>query len=256
MSVSITTIQPQDALSSSRLTLNSNFAALKAGVDALQVLLDPTTLILQGVRSAIINDNAVPYSTSIFQVGKGSSLLGNVIMGTVGATTSVLIHGTSGVTIDQSSLNITLGNLSLASASSLGSFGGHLSISKELRLPGIANAFSGLVGITNSQTIAVADLKYLVIQNNSLVGGQTASLSAGTSGQVLEIFHQIGESAFPVLINASNFSGLTGSISLTLTADTLRCVYDGAAWYLLGYSPASFAVDGGLTSSSITFEVL
>ena len=68
MSVTITTIQPQDSIASSRLTLNSNFSALKAGIDAVQVLLDPTTSVLSGVKSATINDNAVSSSTTIFQV--------------------------------------------------------------------------------------------------------------------------------------------------------------------------------------------
>jgi len=254
MAVTITTIQPQDALASSRLTINSNFAALKAGVDSLQVLLDPTTFILSGVRSATINDNAVAFSTSIFQVGKGSSLLGNVIMGTTGASTSILINGNGGVTVDQSSITLTTGNLILSSASSVATFGGDISIGKEFRAPGLATAFGSVTGLTSATSITVTDLKYLVISNASTTGGQTASLSAGSAGQVLEIFHQIGASAFPVYIDTTNFSGLTGPITLTATADTLKCVYDGAAWYLMNYSPSSFATGG--TASSITFTTI
>ena len=62
MAVTITTIQPQDSIASSRLTLNSNFASLKAGVDSLQVLLNPSTSVLAGVKSATINDSAVASS--------------------------------------------------------------------------------------------------------------------------------------------------------------------------------------------------
>jgi hypothetical protein len=254
MAVTITTIQPQDALASSRLTINSNFAALKAGVDSLQVLLDPTTFILSGVRSCTINDNNVSFSTSIFQVGKGSSLLGNVIMGTTGASTSVLINGNGGVTIDQSSITLTTGNLTLSSASSVATFGGDISVGKEFRAPGLATAFGSVTGLISSVSITVTDLKYLVISNASTTGGHTASLSAGAAGQVLEIFHQIGASAFPVYIDTTNFSGLTGPITLTATADTLKCVYDGAAWYLMNYSPSSFATGG--TTSSITFATI
>ena len=254
MSVTITTIQPQDSLASSRLTLNSNFAALKAGIDSVQILLDPTTSILSGVKAATINDNAVPFSTSIFQVGKGSSLLGNVIMGTTGASTSVLINGTGGVTVDQSSITLNNGNLTLSGVASLVSLAGHLRVSKEIRLPGVANAFSSMIGLTAAYTVNVADLKYLVISNAGITGPHIASLSAGNLGQVLEIFHQIGASGFPVWFSTLNFAGLTGPIALANTADTLKCVYDGAAWYLMNYSPSSFATGG--TTSSITFTTI
>lgn len=254
MAVTITTIQPQDALASSRLTINSNFAALKAGVDSLQVLLDPTTFILSGVRSGTINDNTVPFSTSIFQVGKGSSLLGNVIMGTTGASTSVLINGNGGVTVDQSSITLTTGNLTLSSASSVATFGGDISVGKEFRAPGLTTAFGSPAGLTSSASITVTDLKYLVITNVSTTGGHTASLSAGAAGQVLEIFHLLGASAFPVYIDTINFIGLSGPITLTATSDTLKCVYDGGAWYLMNYSPSSFATGG--TTSSITFATI
>ena len=36
MAVTITTIQPQDSIASSRLTLNSNFSSLKAGINLLR----------------------------------------------------------------------------------------------------------------------------------------------------------------------------------------------------------------------------
>lgn len=258
MSVTITTIQPQDSIASSRLTLNSNFAALKAGVESVQVLLDPTTAILSGVKSATINDSAVNSSTSIFNVGKGASLLGNVIMGTTGASTSVLINGNGGVTVAQASVTLTTGSLTLSGASSLGSFGGHLSVTKELRLPGVATAFSGVVGLTNSTptTVVVADRKYMVVRNDSIVAGLTASLNTGAAGQVLEIFHILGPSAFPVYIDTTNFYGLTGGISLTQTGDTLKCVYDGSSWYLWNFSPASIGTNSGSTGSSIQFTTI
>jgi hypothetical protein len=254
MAVTITTIQPQDSLASSRLTLNSNFASLKAGIDSVQVLLNPSTSILSGVKSATINDNAVPFSTSIFQVGKGSSLLGNTILGTVGASTSVLINGTGGVTVDQSSVTLTNGNLNLSSSTSLANFSGNVSVSKELRLPGLATAFSSMTGLTGSTTINVATMKYLVISNVSTTGAQTATLSAGTNGQVLEIYHKAGTPGFPVNISALNFQGLTGSITMHNTADTLKCVYDGTKWYLMNHSPSSFATGGA--TSSITFTLI
>lgn len=255
MAVTITTIQPQDSIASSRLTLNSNFAALKSGVDSLQVLLDPTTFVLSGVKSATINDNAVSSSTVIFSVGKGSSLLGNVIMGTTGASTSVLINGNGGITVDQSSVTLTNGNLTLSSATSLASMGGHLSVAKELRLPGSAAAFSSIIGLTSTSgtTLTVTDKKYIVIRNDSIAAGLTASLNTGSPGQVVEIFHILGASAFPVYIDSLNFSGLTGNISLTKTGDTLKCVYDGASWVMWSYSAASFGLTSGPTASSVTF---
>ena len=256
MAITVTTIQPQDSIAASRLTLNSNFSALKSGIDAVQLLLNPSTSVLSGVKSAIINDNAVPSSTSIFQVGKGSSLLGDVTMGTTGASTSVLVNGNGGFSIVQSSLTLGAGNLTLSGVSSIGSFAGHLSIAKELRLPGVSTAFSAVAGLTANATITTADLKYLVIRNDSISGGLTATLSAGNAGQVLEIFHIRGASGFPINFNATNFSGLTGSITMTQTGDTLKCIYDGASWYLWNYSAASFATSGGATVSSVTFTTV
>lgn len=258
MSVTITTIQAQDSVASSRLTINSNFGALKAGIDSVQLLLDPSTSILTGVKSATINDSAVPSSTTIFQVGKGSSLLGNVIMGTTGASTSVLVNGNGGFTIDASSMTLTNGNLTLSGSSSLLSIAGHLSLSKELRLPGIAAAYSAIVGLTSSSatTLTVTDKKYVIIRNDGTSAGLTASLSSGNLGQVLEIAHILGASGYPVYISASNFTGLTGSITLNQTGDSIRCVYDGTTWYMLNYSAASFATAGGATVSSVTFTTV
>ena len=240
MAVTITTIQPQDSIASSRLTLNSNFAALKAGIDSVQTLLDPNTFVLNGLKSVTVNDNAVSSSTVIFQVGKGSSLLGNVTMGTIGASTSVLINGNGGVTIDQSSITLTNGNLTLSGASSLANFGAHLSISKELRLPGQAAAFSAIIGLTSTSgtTLTVTDKKYIIIRNDSTTTGLSASLPAGTPGQVIEIFYILGANSYPVYLSALNFTGLTGSITLSQTGDTLRCVYDGATWVMWNYSAA------------------
>lgn len=256
MSVTITTIQPQDSIASSRLTLNSNFSALKAGVDAVHLLLNPTTAILSGVKSVVINDNAVSSSTSILQVGKGSSLLGNVIMGTTGASTSVLVNGNGGFTIVQSSVTMGIGNLTLQSATSLANFGGHVSTAMENRQPGLATAFSGIISLTGATGINVAGLKYVVLKNDSILSGMTASLSAGSAGQVLEIFHTLGASAYPILIDTTNFYGLTGPIAMTYSNDTLKAVYDGVSWYLLGYNAASFATSVGATLSSITFTTV
>jgi hypothetical protein len=256
MAVTITTLQPQDSLATSRLTLNSNFAALKAGIDSVQLLLNPTTSVLSGVKSATINDSAVPLSSTIFQVGKGSSLLGNVTMGTIGATTSVLINGNGGVTLSNSSLTLTTGNITLSGSSSLFSTAGDVSISREFRLPGSATAFASIIGLTSTSTtnIAVADKKYVVVRNDSTTAGLTASLSSGNLGQVVEIFHILGASGFPVNIDALNFSGLTGGITMNNTGDTLKCVYDGTAWYLWSHAPSSFATGG--TTSSITFTTV
>jgi hypothetical protein len=258
MAVTITTIQPQDSIASSRLTLNSNFASLKAGVDSLQVLLNPSTSVLSGVKSATINDSAVSSSTTIFQVGKGSALLGDVIMGTTGASTSILINGNGGVTVDQSSVTVTTGGLTLAGTSSLGSFAGHLSIGKEIRLPGVATAFSAVFGLTatSGTTITTGDRKYVIVRNDGIVTGLTASLSAGNSGQVIEIYHIKGASGYPVYVSATNFYGLTGSIAMTETGDTIKCVYDSPYWYLWNYAPSSLATASGSTGSSITFTTL
>ena len=241
MSVTITTIQPQDSIAASRLTINSNFNSLKTGIDSVQTLLDPTTSALTGVKAATINNSAYSISQTVFQVGQGSSLLGNVIMGTTGAATSVLINGTGGVTVAQGSQTLSVGNLTLSGSSSIGAFGGHLSVANELRLIGSANAFSNMVSLTASGSIPVTNLKYLVIKNSSTTTGVTASLGNGNPGQVVEIFHALGASGYPVTLSTTNFYGLTGGVKLTQTGDTLKCVYDGSKWYLWSYNPASFA---------------
>jgi hypothetical protein len=176
-------------------------------------------------------------------------------MGTTGASTSILINGTGGVTVDQSSLTLTGGNLTLSSTSSLGSFAGHVSIGKEFRLPGVATAFSAVFGLTSSASITTGDRKYVILRNDS-GSGLTASLSSGNSGQVIEIYHIKGASGYPVYVNASNFYGLTGSITLTETGDTIKCVYDSPYWYLWNYAASSFATAGGSTASSISFTTI
>lgn len=257
MSVSITTIQGTDALSMSRLTINSNFSNLKAGIDSLQLLLDPTTLKLSGIKSITVDDNAVPSSTSILRITKGSSLLGNVIMGTTGASTSVLINGNGGISIPQSTLTISNGSLNVTNG--LAAFGGHISVSKESRMPGVANAFASMTSLTQQQTLTINDLKYVVLTNGITASstGVTAQLPAGSTGQVLEIFHIKGPSGNPVLIKpvANDFYGITGPIQMTQTGDTIRVIYDGANWYLWNYNPSSLATSVGSTGSSITFTL-
>lgn len=245
--VTITTIQPSDSVGSSRITLNSNFNALKAGIDSVHLLLNPRDAVLSGVKSATITDSALSLSDTIFTVSKGSRLLGNVIMGTTGSATSVIINGTGGLSMPQSA--ITAANVTTAGTVTTGS----ISVSKENRQPGLAAAFAGIIGLTGDKTLTVTDLKYIAIRNDDTVitTGVTASLPAGTSGQVMEIFHILGPSAFPVILDATNFIGLTGAITMTATADTIKCVSDGTSWYLLNYSPSSFATGG--TTSSITF---
>lgn len=257
MAVTLTTMQAQDSLATSRLTINGNFSAVKAAIDASQLLLDPTTSILSGVKSATINDAAVSLSTTIFTVSKAGAILGNLALGTSGQSTSVLVLGNGGFTIDQSTLTLNLGGITLGGTASLFQTAGNISVSREVRFPGVAAAYSAIIGLTAaSTTVNVTDKKYVVLRNDSTTAGLTASLSAGTPGQIMEIVHTIGASGFPVYISALNFSGLTGSINLTQTADSIKCVYEGASWYLLNYSAASFATTVGPTGSSITFTTL
>ena len=51
MAVSIQTLLGSENVGLSRLTINANFAALKAASDAVTALLDPTTFTLSGVKS-------------------------------------------------------------------------------------------------------------------------------------------------------------------------------------------------------------
>lgn len=258
MSVTITTISGSDSISASRLIQNQNFSVLKNAIEAIQLYMDSTNATISGIKSLTISNSSVSYSSNILNVGKGSALLGNVTMGTSGAATSVTVNGTGGFVINQSSLKILLGSLycngSIYVGMTASSGDGNLGVYKECRMPGLSTAYSGISGMTASTTYSVSTLKYLVLRNDSTTSSQTATLSNGSTGQVLEIVHALGASAYPVLISTSNFYGLTGSISLTKTGDSLKCIYDGTSWYMMNYSPVSFATGG--TTSSITFTTV
>ena len=130
--------------------------------------------------------------------------------------------------------------------------GGYINLNAQLMQSFVHN-YKEYLDYLLKHRIFRTDKKYIVLRNDSVSTGLTASLSAGNLGQGVEIFHVKGASGFPVVINALNFSGLTGGIKLTKTGDTLKCVYDGAAWYLWSYSAASFAGATGATNSSVTF---
>jgi hypothetical protein len=236
MAVSITTIQGSDNVGLSRLTINANFAALKAASDAVTALLDPTTASLSGVKSVQIDNAASALSSSIFSVSKGASILGNMTLGTIGASTSVSIRGTGGVSISEGSLSIGAGNLSMVSTSLL--TGGNVSVVGEKRAPGLATAFTNTIGLTGNASVAVATKKYIILSNASpSATGLTATLQSGSAdGQVVEIYHVLGASGGPVSINTSNFVGLTGGIQMTVTGDKLECIYDSGNWYLWDFT--------------------
>jgi hypothetical protein len=260
MAVSITTILGTDAVSSSRLTINSNFSALKSAIDAVTELLNPTTYAISGIKSAVIDDAAMNYANTIFQVGKGSALLGNVILGTTGASTTVLLNGTGGFTIVDATLNMTNGNLNLNSTSSVLTLAGHLSVSKEARYPGISTAFSSMISLTSTSTYSISPsgLKYIIVKNGSTasfsVNGLTASLASGVTGQKIEIYHSKGPSG-PFKLQTTNFTGVTGSIVMRETGDKITCVWEASSWYLWDYTPAyNYGATAGATgTSSITF---
>lgn len=251
MSVPITTIQGSDNVGLSRLTINTNFAALKAASDAVTALLDPDTLALSGVKSVTIDDSASPLTSAILSVSKGAAILGKVTMGTIGASTSVLINGNGGVALSEANLTIALGNIDIQAATSLLDAGGHFNLDGELRLPGVAAAYSGQIGLTSAAgySLPVSSKKFITITNgatnSAATYGMTASLQAGSAGQSLEIFHVQGASG-PVRISTTNFYGLTGSIVMTQTGDLIKCFYEGSSWYLWDYTQGA--------TSSITIQ--
>lgn len=251
MGVPITTIQGSDNVGLSRLTINTNFAALKAASDAVTALLDPDTLTLSGVKSVTIDDSASPLTSAILSVSKGAAILGKVTLGTVGASTSVLINGNGGVTLSEANLTLSLGNVDISSATSLLDVGGHFNLDGELRVPGVAAAYSGMVGLTSASpySLPVSSKKYVVISNGATNSaapyGLTASLQSGSAGQKLEIYHVKGASG-PVRIATTNWYGLTGSIVMTETGDKITGVYEGSTWYLWDFT------QGATSSLSIT----
>lgn len=245
MSVSITTIQGSDNVGLSRLTINSNFAALKAASDAVTALLDPTTFSLSGVKSVQIDNAAASLSSSILSVSKGASILGDLTLGTVGASTSVSIRGTGGISVSEGSLTISAGSLALSSSSSLLSAGGAFNVSGERRAPGVSTAFVNTTSLTASTTaVSVSSLKYIIVTNggtgSNAVVGLTASLNAGSVGQEIEVYHVAGPSG-PVRIDTSNFYGLTGSITMNSTGDKIKCIYEGSSWYLWDFTMGTTA---------------
>jgi len=247
MAVSIQTLLGSENVGLSRLTINANFAALKAASDAVTALLDPTTFTLSGVKSIQVDNSALPLSSAILSVSKGASILGNVVLGTVGASTSVSIRGTGGVNISEGSLIIGVGDLTLSATSLLTA--GNVSIVGEKRSPGLSTAITNTVGLTNDAAvtpISVTGLKYLIISNGgtgaSAISGLRASLNAGSNGQELEIYHILGASAGPVKISTTGFAGLTGTdITMTVTGDKIKCIYDSGSWYLWDFTTGSTA---------------
>lgn len=256
--VSITTMQGSDNVGLSRLTINANFAALKAATDGLMSLLDPIALTLSGIKSLSVDDASASLSSSILNVSKGGTILGNVALGTTGQSTSVTMNGTGGFYIVQSNLYLGSGSMYLASASLLQT--GNISIVGEKRVPGFAASLTGsnYTSLTGPlYSIPVQGAKFLIVSNGATSGsgltGLTASLATGSAGQEVEIFHVAGPSAGPVWIDTTNFSnasgiGLTGGVKMTASGDKLRCIYDGAYWYMLDYTTS---VPGG---TSIEFN--
>ena len=247
----ITTIAGSDNVGLSRLTLNANFAAIKATLDEVTALLDPSSTTLSGITSVQIDNASASLSSTILSVSKAAVILGNVTIGTIGASTSFNINGNGGVSISQGSLNVALGNITLSNPASLLLAAGNVSLGGEVRVPGVASAFLNTIGLTSTTTtsVAVTGLKYAVISNGSTssasIAGLTASLQSGSAGQQVEIYHVAGPSG-PVNIDASSFYGLTGSIVLTATGDKLKCIYEGSSWYLWDFTM------GGSNSVSIT----
>jgi hypothetical protein len=185
-------------------------------------------------------------------VSKGASILGVVTLGTIGASTSVLINGNGGVALSEANLTIALGNFDLQSATSLADLGGHLNLDGELRLPGVSTAFASSIGLTSATpyAIPVSSKKYLVVTNGATNSaapfGLTASLQTGSAGQVVELYHVAGASG-PVRLSTTNFYGLTGSVILRATGDRIKCVYQGSSWYLWDFTSGATAL--GATSS-------
>jgi len=128
MAISITQLLGTDNVALSRLTINANFNALKAGYDAMATLLNPDLSSLN-VKSIQVDNTASSLSATIFSVSKGASILGNLTVGTTGQATTVTVNGTGGVNISNASLILTNGNLALSNAASLFSTAGNLSVS-------------------------------------------------------------------------------------------------------------------------------
>ena len=261
MAVPITTILGSDNVALSRLTINANFAALKAASDALTALLNPTSFSISGIKSIQVDDSASALSSSIFSVSKGATILGNVTLGTVGSPTSVLLNGSGGFTLSEASINLTLGSLSLNSVSSLMTLQGGISLAGSFRSPGISNAQSNQIGLTSSTTFTISPVaynKYIFVTNGSTASiapyGLTAALGTGATGQVVEIFHVKGPSG-SVHIDTTNFTGLSGPINLSETGDKIKCIHEGGSWYLWDVQPVAIygATAGATASSSITY---
>lgn len=260
MAVSITTIQGTDNVALSRLTINANFSALKAASDAVTALLDPSTYILSGVKSVQIDNSAVALSSTILSVSKSASILGNLTLGSLAQATTVTINGTGGVSLLNSSLTLGSGSLTMSSTSSLLTQNGNFLLGGQYRSTGLNTAYSNIVSLTTEGTTAVTvtgtyNNKYLFMTNGSTASyastGLTASLSAGTNGQVVEIFHVKGEG--PVNISTTNFWGMESGVPIVMTetGDKVTCVYENGSWFLWNVDPLYTGTTG---IGSITYS--
>jgi len=244
MAISITQLLGTDNVALSRLTINANFNALKAGYDAMATLLNPDLSSLN-VKSIQVDNTASSLSATIFSVSKGASILGNLTVGTTGQATTVTVNGTGGVNISNASLILTNGNLALSNAASLFSTAGNLSVSGGLRLPGLTTSQSNAVTLAASGTTIDVTTpehnKYVFLSNGSTAAATPLSCAIGTgaAGQVLEIFHVLGPSG-PSSITTTNFSGITGDIIFHANGDKIKCIFEGGSWHLVEAIPAQY----------------
>ena len=253
MAVSITTIQGTDNVAMSRLTINANFSALKAVSDALTALLDPTTYSLSGIKSVSIDNSAVALSSTILSVSKSATILGSLNLGSVAQPTSLTINGTGAVSILSSSVTLGSGNFTMSSANSVLTQNGSLLLGGQFRSTGLNTSYSNIVTlitpVTNVNVTGSYNNKYLFLTNGSTASyapdGLTATLSEGTEGQVLEIFHVKGPVG-PTVITTTNFWGLEAdsTITMTETGDKITCIYENGAWFLWEVEPVYTGASG------------
>lgn len=238
MALNIQEINGSDGLPQSRKTTNSNFSVLKNAVEALNGIVNTENGSISGVYSVSVSNSALSLLSIILNVANSATIAGSLSVGTENNATGISVLGTGSVTITNGNLTLGAGNITLSNNSSTLDLGGTLIVNGMDCRPGISNAFSNNVDASVNATIDVTGRKYLVVTNPTTGSVNTALTSPlTTNGQIIDIVLYNTDNAHgSVKIGGVKTFGQTNTTNVELkkSGDSIRVVFEGNSWYLIG----------------------
>ncbi|HOF06451.1 MAG TPA: hypothetical protein PKY44_00260 [Bacteroidales bacterium] len=261
MAINISIIESKTNLAASRLLINSNFSALKNGIDNLYSYLDPSTSILNGIKSLTVNDESSSITKSVLNVGNSAQILGNLTIGTSGIDNHITLNGNSNSNfiIQNGDIKIENGNISINGNSyaygnlyigTTGNTGG------SINLVGLSKSFVSPIDITSETSPyaiqSVSGMQGIVLYNNDNTSDIDIILPlASTNGQELYISYIKGNDFAGDIIIKGNLIDTLGTkfIKMSESGDTIKLIGLSTHWILLNYT--SISLLKGLTESSI-----